>query len=106
MASPIPDLILGGACDEDLDSIYEAAKARRELVAEQRALNLKPGDEFYVRNISPKLLERARVKFVSHDDRGLRVILQEYCGTNYPVGKVLLLRRSHVGQVLNPEGTF
>lgn len=104
MTSPIPELILGGACDDDLDLIFEACKQRRQVVAERKALALEPGDEFYVKDISPKKLNGVRVKFVRHDAGWLRCELLTYVDSKYYRGSTLLLRRTHVGQIAPRAG--
>lgn len=95
----ILDLITGGALDDDLDVLIAAAQSRRNLVAERKALNLEPGDQFFIQNISPKKLEAALVEFVEHDGTSVKTKLVHSIDSRYRAGYVLLLRRSHVGRV-------
>ena len=101
MSNPMIDLILGGAVDEDIDLIANAANQRRRIVAEQRALSLKPGDTFRVHNISPKKLDGVVVRLIEHKGNDLRCELLTHVDGRYPRGSTLILRRTHVAEVLS-----
>lgn len=103
MSQLTPDLVLmainEGLMDEALDSIGTAVHNRRRFLAASKATMLKPGDTFYLVNISPKYLTGCRVKFRERDGMWLVCEMMEHASGKFPIGSVIRCRDSHVGTV-------
>lgn len=99
-----PDLALlainHGVLDDHLDMLLDAIRSRREIASSRKATSLKPGDEFFIVNISPKMLTGERVKFLQHDGQWLQCEFVGHPPGKYRQGDKVKLRHSHVGAII------
>jgi hypothetical protein len=92
--------------DDSLDSIIDAAIARREVAASRKALNLNRGDRFRMKNIKPKYLTACEVEFLEFEGNWLVCRMIDYAGSKFTQGSIIRLRHTHVGTVTRKSNQF
>ena len=91
-------MIQSGEYDHSLDRLKATLKRRQEIVDQNASVNLKPGDQFYIKDISPKYLNGVLVEFVQYIGGTYPVRVKfVYGARQYGPGRMTNLRACHIG---------
>lgn len=94
--------IENGMLDASLPALRSVLNVREEVLNKRAAGNLNPGDQFTIKDCSPKKYNGVRVEFVKHDGMWLVCrVTSQYA--QHHLGSSIRLRASHVGTVF-PKG--
>ena len=99
LTNEVITMIQGGEFDDNLNQFTDAIRQRQKMISRYAAVTMKPGDKFYIRNISPKYLTGVVVEFVeyTYGIAPIRARMVYGAGGRYPAGRIINLREGHVG---------
>lgn len=91
--------IESGILDDSLPALKEVLNARRDVLNARKAGSLNKGDQFNIKDCSPKKWNGVLVEFVKHE--GIWLVCTVVADRN----RTIRLRDCHVGTTY-PKGTF